>query len=171
LKLRWRAASSFVAARKKQDRRTPRRASTQRIDVVGFDGVSDNGQDIYNFFKQQGIINVALMGVAHEHRYSQPLQFVSHTRGTELVIEHIDAGWCPSILSNDLTRVIPGTDSLSGLSLRPHPRRLKSETHHIRADSQSFELIPIDRKGHRGRFIVAFSGTRPNVFRPANRLR
>lgn len=33
------------------------------IDVVGFDGVSDNGQEIYNFFKQEGITNVALMGV------------------------------------------------------------------------------------------------------------
>ena len=35
--------------------------------------------------------------------------FVSHTRGTELVIEHIEARWRPSILSDDLTRVIPGT--------------------------------------------------------------
>ena len=33
------------------------------IDIVGFDGVSDNGQEIYNFFKQEGITNVALMGV------------------------------------------------------------------------------------------------------------
>ena len=37
--------------------------------------------------------------------------FVSHARGTELVIEHIEATWCPSILSDDLTRVIKGTDS------------------------------------------------------------
>ena len=33
------------------------------LDVVGFDGVSDNGQEIYNFCKQEGITNVALMGV------------------------------------------------------------------------------------------------------------
>ena len=39
--------------------------------------------------------------------------FVSHTRGTELVIEHIEAKWCPSILSEDLTRVLPGSDGPS----------------------------------------------------------
>ena len=42
--------------------------------------------------------------------------FVSHARGTELVIEHIETRWCPSILSSDLTRVIPGSDSPSSLS-------------------------------------------------------
>ena len=36
--------------------------------------------------------------------------FVSHARGTELVIEHIENMWCPTILSEDLTRIIPGTD-------------------------------------------------------------
>jgi hypothetical protein len=36
--------------------------------------------------------------------------FVSHARGTELVVEHIECNWCPSILSEDLTRIIPGTD-------------------------------------------------------------
>ena len=36
--------------------------------------------------------------------------FVSHARGTELVVEHIETNWCPSILGEDLTRVIPGTD-------------------------------------------------------------
>ena len=30
--------------------------------------------------------------------------FVSHTRGTELVVEHIEQYWCPSIVGNDLTR-------------------------------------------------------------------
>jgi hypothetical protein len=28
--------------------------------------------------------------------------FVSHERGTELVIEHIERYWCPSILSGDV---------------------------------------------------------------------
>ena len=35
--------------------------------------------------------------------------FVSHARGTELVIEHIETMWCPSILSEDLVRVVPGS--------------------------------------------------------------
>jgi nicotinamidase-related amidase len=112
------------------------------IDIVGFDGVSENGQEIYNFCKQEGITNVALMGV-HTNicilnrgfgirqmtrlgfqvvlardltdAMYDPRQrpFVSHTRGTELVIEHIESKWCPSIVSDDLTRVIPGTDNRS----------------------------------------------------------
>jgi hypothetical protein len=36
--------------------------------------------------------------------------FVSEARGTELVVEHIERNFCPSVLSEDLTRVIPGTD-------------------------------------------------------------
>ena len=108
------------------------------IDVVGFDGVSENGQEIYNFFKQEGITNVALMGVhtnicilnrsfgvrqmtrlgfqvvlvrdMTDSMYDpRKRPFVSHARGTELVIEHIEAMWCASILSDDLTRVAPGT--------------------------------------------------------------
>ena len=35
--------------------------------------------------------------------------FVSHTRGTELVIEHIESMWAPSIPSEDLIRVVPGS--------------------------------------------------------------
>jgi nicotinamidase-related amidase len=117
------------------------------IDIVGFDGVSDNGQEIYNYFRQEGISNVALMGVhtnicilnrgfgirqmtrlgfqvvlvrdLTDAMYDpRKRPFVSHTRGTELVIEHIEAKWCPSIPSEDLTRVIPGTDNPSSLSRR-----------------------------------------------------
>ena len=109
------------------------------IDIVGFDGVSDNGQEIYNFFKQEGITNIALMGVhtnicilnrsfgirqmtrlgfqvvlardLTDAMYDpRKRPFVSHARGTELVVEHIEAKWCPSIVSDDLTRVIAGTD-------------------------------------------------------------
>ena len=110
------------------------------LDVVGFDGVSDNGQEIYNFCKQEGIVNLALMGVhtnicilnrsfgirqmtqlgfqvvlvrdltdAMYDPRTRP--FVSHKRGTELVIEHIESRWCPSIMSDDLTHVIAGTDN------------------------------------------------------------
>ena len=113
------------------------------IDIVGFDGVSENGQEIYNFCKQEGITNIALMGVhtnicilnrsfgirqmtrlGFEVVLARDLTdamydprkrpFVSHARGTELVIEHIEANWCPSIPSDDLTRVIPGTDHPAG---------------------------------------------------------
>jgi nicotinamidase-related amidase len=121
------------------------------IDVVGFDGVSDNAQEIYNFCKQEGITNIALMGVhtnicilnrgfgtrqmtqlgfhvvlvrdLTDSMYDPRTRpFVSHTRGTELVIEHIETRWCPSIISDDLTRVIAGTDNPASLSLAaPRP--------------------------------------------------
>ena len=119
------------------------------IDIVGYDGVSDKGQEIYNYFKQEGITNVALMGVhtnicilnrgfgirqmtrlgfqvalvrdLTDSMYDPRTRpFVSHTRGTELIIEHIETRWCPSILSADLTHVIPGSDNptLTSLSRR-----------------------------------------------------
>lgn len=112
------------------------------IDIVGFDGVSASGQEIYNFCKQEGIDKIVLMGVhanmcilnrgfgarqmtrlgfdvvvardlidAMYDPRTRP--FVSHARGTELVIEHIEKMWCPSILGEDLTRVIAGSADAS----------------------------------------------------------
>lgn len=119
--------------------RVPWEREHDAIHIIGYDGISDRGQEIYNFCKQEGITNIALMGV-HTNicilnrpfgvrslrrlgfnvvvardltdAMYDPRQrpFVSHARGTELVVEHIEANWCPSILSVDLTRVIPGTD-------------------------------------------------------------
>src|SRR4051812_19913083 len=108
------------------------------IDVVGFDGVSESGQEIYNFCKQEGIDKIVLMGVhtnicilnrgfgarqmtrlgfdvvlardLTDSMYDPRTRpFVSHARGTELVIEHIEKTWCPSIVGDDLTRVVPGS--------------------------------------------------------------
>ncbi|MGD0500439.1 MAG: hypothetical protein ABSC23_18610 [Bryobacteraceae bacterium] len=109
------------------------------IDISGFDGISDDGQEIYNYCKREGIANIAIMGV-HTNacildrsfgiRMLTRLGFnvvlvrdltdagydprrrpyVSEKRGTELVVEFIEAQWCPSILSGDITDVIPGTD-------------------------------------------------------------
>jgi hypothetical protein len=119
------------------------------IDIVGFDGVSDSGQEVYNFCKQEGIDKIVLMGVhtnicilnrgfgtrqmtrlgfdvvlardltdAMYDPRTRP--FVSHARGTELVVEHIETMWAPSILSDDLTRVVPGT---ADVPARPEKRR------------------------------------------------
>ncbi|MBL8290994.1 MAG: isochorismatase family protein [Bryobacterales bacterium] len=108
------------------------------IDIVGYDGVSESGQEIYNFCKLEGIDKIALMGVhtnicilnrgfgtrqmtrlGFEVVLARDLTdamydprtrpFVSHERGTELVVEHIETMWCPSIQSVDLTRVVPGS--------------------------------------------------------------
>lgn len=108
------------------------------IDIVGYDGVSESGQEIYNFCKLEGIDKIVLMGVhtnicilnrgfgarqmtrlGFEVVLARDLTdamydprtrpFVSHERGTELVIEHIETMWCASIESGDLTRVVPGS--------------------------------------------------------------
>ncbi len=108
------------------------------LDVIGYDGISDSGQEIYNFCEAEGITNVIIMGV-HTNMCVLGRPFgiramvglgrnvvlvrdltdamydprqpphVSHTRGTELVIEHIETHWCPSILSDDLLEVVPGS--------------------------------------------------------------
>ncbi len=108
------------------------------LDIIGYDGVSDSGEEIYNFCHAEGIDNIVLMGV-HTNMcvlgrpfgirqmvrlgknvvlardltdaMYDPRQppYVSHARGTELVIEHIEKYWCPTILGEDLTRVVPGS--------------------------------------------------------------
>lgn len=123
------------------------------IALGGFDLVSDNGQEIYNLLKQEGIKNVVLMGV-HTNmcvlgrpfgiRQMVKLEmnvvlardltdamydprcppYVSHARGTELIVEHIERYWCPSILGEDLTRVVSGSDGPTPESLdAPRPPR------------------------------------------------
>jgi len=108
------------------------------IEISGHDGVSDQGQEVYNFCRQEGITNLAMMGV-HTNMCVLGRSFgirqmtkvgmnvvlardltdamydprdephVPHKRGTELVIEHIERHWCPSVLGGDLTAVAPGS--------------------------------------------------------------
>src|SRR5262245_33521179 len=108
------------------------------LDVTGFDGISDSGEEIYNYFVQQGIENVVLMGVhtnycilARSFGIRQLLRLglnvvlardltdalydarqpphVSHAPGTEIVGGPAETHLCPPILSADLTRVVPGS--------------------------------------------------------------
>lgn len=96
------------------------------------DGISDSGQEIFNFFEQEGIKNIAMMGVhtnmcvlgrpfgirqltrlgksvvlardLTDAMYDpREAPWVSHERGTALVIEHIEQYWCPSVIGKDLT--------------------------------------------------------------------
>ncbi len=108
------------------------------IKMIGYDGVSDNGQEIYNFLEQEGRKNIVLMGV-HTNMCVLGRPFgirqqvylgknvvlcrdltdalydprdrphVSHARGVELVVEHIEKHWCPTILGENLTHVVPGS--------------------------------------------------------------
>ena len=103
------------------------------LDIIGYDGIGESGPEIYNFLTQEGIKNVALMGV-HTNMcvlgrpfgirqlvklgfnvvlvrdltdaMYDPRQppFVSHARGTEMVIEHIERYWCPTVLAVDWTK-------------------------------------------------------------------
>ncbi len=108
------------------------------IKIVGYDGVSDNGVEVFNFLEQLGIKNVVVMGVHTQYcvlgrsfgiRQMVKLgknvvlcrdltdalynprtpPYVSHERGTELAVEHVEKYWCPSILSTDLQSVVAGS--------------------------------------------------------------
>ena len=126
------------------------------IDMIGFDGVSDDGREIYNFCEQEGIKNIVLMGVHTNYcilarsfgvrqmvrlgrsvvicrdltdALYDPRQppFVSHARGTELVIEHVEQYWCPSITSADLVKVVPGSDGPTESNRRDLNELLKAK--------------------------------------------
>lgn len=101
------------------------------IHITGNDLVSDKGEEIYSFLQQQGIQNLLVMGV-HTNmcvlRRSFAIRqmskwgircvlvrdltdsmydpkdrpYVSHEEGTELVVQHIEKYWCPSVLSSEI---------------------------------------------------------------------
>lgn len=102
------------------------------IEVFPGDAVSESGQEMYNLFKQRGITRVLLTGVHTNmcvlgrsfgirqmtrvgmdvvlvrdltdclYNPKKP-PYVSHDRGTELLVEHIEKFWCPSVASADVT--------------------------------------------------------------------
>lgn len=110
------------------------------LEIKEPDVISDSGEEIFNFFEQESIKNVVMMGV-HTNMcvlgrpfgirqlvrlgknvvlardmtdaMYDPRQapWVSHARGTELVIEHIEQYWCPTIQSKDLTVAASGRTS------------------------------------------------------------
>ena len=97
------------------------------------DGISDNGQEIWNFMQARGIKNVVILGVhtnmcilnrsfaikamvergvnvalvrdLTDTMYNPARSpYVSHEEGTRLVVEYIEKFWCPTITSEDLVR-------------------------------------------------------------------
>lgn len=106
---------------------------TPLLKIEPGDVISDNGAEIYNVLREHGINTVLMMGVhanmcilnrsfgirqltkwgihcilvrdltdAMYNPASRP--YVSHAAGTELVIEHIEKYWAPTVLSDDLVR-------------------------------------------------------------------
>lgn len=103
------------------------------IRIADSDLISDDGQEIYNYFSEQGVVNVMLMGVhanmcvlgrpfgiRQQKRLGKNVAlvrdltdamydprdepYVSHERGTEMVIEHIERWWAPSVTSAEILR-------------------------------------------------------------------
>jgi nicotinamidase-related amidase len=100
------------------------------IEIAEGDAITDSAE-AYNFMKQHGIENVIVLGVhtnmcvlgrpfsirqmcyqgqnvvlvrdLTDTMYnSRKAPFVSHFEGTDLVVEHIEKHWCPTITSADL---------------------------------------------------------------------
>ena len=101
------------------------------IEIDKEDIISDSGQEIYNYFEAHHINNVVLCGVhtnmcvlgrtfgirgqvklgrnvvlardLTDAMYNPEMPpYVSHRAGTDLVVQHIEKYWAPSILSSDL---------------------------------------------------------------------
>lgn len=97
------------------------------------DGISDNGQEVYNLMQQQGIKNLIIMGVhtnmcvlGRSFAIKQMVRwgvnvvlvrdltdamynpekspYVGHWEGTKLVVEYIEKFWCPTIGSEELLK-------------------------------------------------------------------
>lgn len=116
----------------KQYRAWSRQHAAIEIDEAK-DGVSDNGQEVFNALKAKGITTLFVMGVHTNmcvlHRGFAIKQMtrsgmkcvlvrdltdsmynpksrpmVTHDEGTELVIQHIEKWWCPTCLSGELKK-------------------------------------------------------------------
>jgi nicotinamidase-related amidase len=116
------------------------RAWSRQHPAIGIDesrdGISDNGQEIWNFMQARGTRNIVIMGVhtnmcilnrsfavkamvqrgasvalvrdLTDTMYNPARSpYVSHEEGTRLVVEYIEKFWCPTIFSADLLKAPP----------------------------------------------------------------
>lgn len=101
------------------------------IEIAEPDAISDDGQEVYNLLASQDIDNVLIAGVhlnmcvlgrsfairqmvalgknvmlvrdLTDTMYNSRMRpYVDHFQGTELVIEHVERYWCPTITSADI---------------------------------------------------------------------
>ncbi len=99
------------------------------------DAISDQGPEIYSLLRKEGIANLLVTGVhtnmcvlkrtfairqmmkwgircvlvrdLTDSMYDPATRpYVPHQQGTELVVQHIEKYWCPSVLSPDLMRAL-----------------------------------------------------------------
>jgi type 1 glutamine amidotransferase len=132
------------------------RRQAAAIEIHAEDAISDSGVEIWNLYEEQGIENVILVGV-HTNmcvigrpfglrnmvRFGKRVllvrdltdtmynprsrPFVSHVRGTELIVEHIEKYVCPTITSTDLLAK-PAVRFAE--DTRPHVAFLVSDDHY-----------------------------------------
>ena len=109
---------------------SPWKRQIDLIDIEETDAISDDGQEVYNLLAERDIDNVIIVGVhlnmcvlgrsfairqmvklgknvvlvrdltdtMYNHRMRP---FVDHFTGTDLVVEHVEKYWCPTITSAD----------------------------------------------------------------------
>ena len=107
------------------------KAQHPAIHVADADAVTDNGREVYNLLRQRGVQNVIVCGVhtnmcvlgrpfgirqltrlgfnvalvrdLTDTMYNPRMRpFVPHARGTDLVVEHVEKHWCPTITSDQV---------------------------------------------------------------------
>ncbi|HEX3726489.1 MAG TPA: cysteine hydrolase family protein [Pirellulales bacterium] len=112
--------------------RSPWTRQIATIEIEEPDAISDDGQEVYNLLEQRGIDRVLIAGVhlnmcvlgrsfairqmvalgkqvvlvrdLTDTMYNSRMKpFTDHFRGTDLVVEHVERHWCPTITSADLS--------------------------------------------------------------------
>ncbi len=162
---------------------------TKAIEIKEGDAVTDSAE-AYNLMQQRGIENVIVLGVhvnmcvlgrpfsirqmvyqrknvvlmrdmtdAMYNPRARP--FVDHCRGNELVIEHIEKYWCPTVTSCDL---VGGASFAFKEDKRPHVVFVISEPEYKTGETlPSFARAELESRGLRCTFVHGRVG-KPNEF-------
>jgi nicotinamidase-related amidase/type 1 glutamine amidotransferase len=161
---------------------SPWRKQVEAIEVRAADAASDSGEEVWNLLAQRGIENVLVMGVhtnmcvigrpfglrnlvrcgkrvvlvrdLTDTMYnSRKAPFVSHFRGTELMVEYIERHVCPTALSCD---VLGGGPVRFRQDARPRAVFAVSEPEYSTADTLSdfAERVLGDRCGLRPELLL-----------------
>ncbi len=162
---------------------------TKTIEIKEGDAITDSAE-AYNLMQERGIENVIVLGVhvnmcvlgrpfsirqmvyqgknvvlmrdmtdAMYNPRARP--FVDHCRGNELVIEHIEKYWCPSITSCDL---VGGAAFAFKEDKRPHVVFVISESEYKTEETlPAFARAELEPRGIRCTFVYGDTA-RPNEF-------
>ncbi len=161
------------------------------IHIADEDAVSDSGKEIWNLLEARGITNVLVMGVhtnmcvlgrpfglrqmakngknvvlvrdLTDAMYNpKRAPFVSHRRGTELIIEHIENYVCPSVTSAELLG-------------RPTPSKvvfvIGEEEYNTAETLARFAKDELNKRGLRCDFVLAGDKADKNGFPGIEKLR